>query len=243
VNEFHVRPGADRRFAQSGARAGVPPTSSRATAGGWYLVVTVLSAGVLAAIPFWHAWSRLRTERLRTLALVYTAIDVVLVVLASATPDRATPSSGNQAISTISGFVALAVIVAGCIQLRGIRRDVSAAPRSIPVDADPVMARAVAARQRRSEARKLWTSDPALARELGIGRPDLRRGFDDGGLVDLNGAPAAVIAGVCGIGQQQAEAVVAARAARGGYFNLGEVFVDVPLPDSVQGALTEHAVV
>ena len=90
----------------------------------------------------------------------------------------------------------------------------------------------------------MWVSDPALAQELGVGRPDLRRGFDDGGLVDLNGAPAAVFAQVCGIDVRQAEAIVAAREARGGtYYNVGELFVDVPLPSHVQQLLTDRALV
>jgi hypothetical protein len=217
--------------------------TQRLGAGAWYFVVTVLSGGLLAAIPYWHAWSQLRTSKLRTLALACTAVDVFLVVLISLTPDQA-HRSGNDPLSTIRGFIVLAVVIAACIQLRGIRRAVYSAPRVIPMDDDPVLARARASRQRREEARKLWRADPALARDLGIGRPDLARGFDDGGLIDLNAAPAPLIARVCGIEQQQADAIVAARTARGGsYFNLGEVFVDVPLPESVQGALTEHAVV
>jgi len=53
------------------------------------------------------------------------------------------------------------------------------------------------ARARRADARRLAAVDPPLARELGIGRPNLRRGLDDGGLVELNTAPAAVIAHLC----------------------------------------------
>jgi hypothetical protein len=138
----------------------------------------------------------------------------------------------------------LAVVIVACIQLRGIRREVYATPRAVPALADPAVARALAGRQRRDEARKMWVSDPSLARELGVGRPDLRRGFDDGGLVDLNSAPAAVIAQVCGIDQQHAESIVAARQARGGtYFNLGELFIDVSLPPHVQQLLTDRALI
>ena len=90
----------------------------------------------------------------------------------------------------------------------------------------------------------MWNSDPSLARELGVGRPDLRRGFDDGGLIDVNSAPAAVIAQVCGIEGHQAEVIVEARQARGGtYFNLGELFVDVSLPPHVQQQLVDRAIV
>ena len=81
-----------------------------------------------------------------------------------------------------------------------------------------------------------------LARELGVGRPDLGRGFDDGGLVDLNSAPTAVIAQVCGLDLELAQSIVAARQARGGtYFNLGELYVDVSLPPRVQETLNDRA--
>jgi hypothetical protein len=224
------------------AKTGRQPVSPNG-GGVWYFVLTVLSAGFLAAVPFWHAWTRLRRPAVRTMALIYTAIDVFLVVLLALTPDRKPDgSSGNDVISTIAGFTVCAVVVVAWIQLRGIRRDVYAAPRAVPAQADPLVARALAARQRREEARRMWVADPALARELGIGRPDLGRGFDDGGLVDLNHAPVAVVARVCGIDPALADAIVAARTARGGtYFNLGELFVDLPLPADVQDVLTERA--
>ena len=85
--------------------------------------------------------------------------------------------------------------------------------------------------------------DPALRQDLGIGRPDLGRDYDDGGLIDVNTAPAAVIAGVCGIDVPYADAIVAGRTARGGsYYNLGELLVEVPLPPHVQEQLRERAV-
>lgn len=83
-----------------------------------------------------------------------------------------------------------------------------------------------------------------MSRRRRCGRPDLKRGFDDGGLVDLTSAPAGVISSVCGIDQRHTDAIVTARAARGGqYFNLGELFVDVPLPEHVQSGLEERVVV
>ena len=68
-------------------------------------------------------------------------------------------------------------------------------PAPAPPAADPAVAAVLAARARRDEARRIVSRDPAMARELGIGRPDLRRAYDDGGLVDLNNAPAQAIAG------------------------------------------------
>ena len=222
-----------------------PSVGDRLARGGWYFAVTILTAGSLAAVPFWHAAKRLGRESVRRLALLYTALDVLLAVLMALTPEpNPDGSPGNEAISTIGGLTMMAVVVTACVLLRGLRREVYGAPGTTPTGADPAVTRALAARQRRTEARELRAEDPALARELGIGRPDLDRGYDDGGLVDLNTAPAPVIAAVCGIGPEPAEGIVAARVARGGtWFNLGEVLVDVNLPTWVQEQLREHAVV
>jgi DNA uptake protein ComE-like DNA-binding protein len=119
---------------------------------------------------------------------------------------------------------------------------VYAAAPALLAQADPALGRVLAARARREEARRLFGQDPSLARELGIGRPDLGREYDDGGLVDINTASADVIAGVSGIEPKYAEALVAARGG-GGWFNLGEVLVDLDLPPHVQEQLREHAVV
>jgi len=240
-------------YSQSHAPGGTPPGAAtgqataiqRLEAGGWYFAVTIFTAGFLAAVPFWHAARKLDRPTVKRLALIYTALDAFLVVLMILTPDpNADGSSGDSAISTIGGMTATAVVIVGCLQLRSLRRDVYGRPGARPASADPAVARALAARQRRTEARQLWAKDPALARELGIGRPDLGRGYDDGGLVDLNTAGAPLIATVAGIEQEHAEGIVAARTTRGGtYFNLAEAFVDVSLPPHVQEQLREHAVV
>jgi hypothetical protein len=43
--------------------------------------------------------------------------------------------------------------------------------------------------RRRDESRRIAATDPRLARELGIGRPDRPTGYDDGGLLDVNHLP------------------------------------------------------
>jgi hypothetical protein len=50
--------------------------------------------------------------------------------------------------------------------------------------------------------------DVELARELGIGRPDLPRQMDDGGLIDLNHVPVSVMAGLLGLSEADAAKVV-----------------------------------
>jgi hypothetical protein len=226
------------------AGGGAPTPSPRTQGGTWYFVLTILTGGFLAAVPFWHAANRLGRPEVRRLAAIYTVADAYLVMLMILTPPtKPDGSSGNSAISTLGGFSVLMIVVVACIQLRSLRREVYGGGAVRSSAGDPLIARALAARARRAEARKLSAQDPALGRELGIGRPDLGRGYDDGGLVDLNSAPAEVIARVCDIERPCADAIVAGREARGGtYFNLGELLVDLPLPPHIQEQLQERAI-
>lgn len=108
---------------------------------------------------------------------------------------------------------------------------------------DPAVRAALAARARRDAARKLAADDPLLARELHIGRPDLTRSYDDGGLVDLNGAPAHVIARVCGIPLDVATTIVDVRNGRGQPFsNVDELFVLADLAVTEWDRIRDRAV-
>src|SRR4051794_41169045 len=95
----------------------------RFRAGGWYFVVTIVFAGALAAIPFWHATARLGRPGVRRLALIYTVADVLLVVLIGLSPRRADGTSSNSFVSTVGGVVALVVMIAACVQLASLRRE------------------------------------------------------------------------------------------------------------------------
>lgn len=68
-----------------------------------------------------------------------------------------------------------------------------------------------AGRRKRHEARELLRRDPSMARDLRIGRPDLPRQYDDGGLVDVNSAPVEVLQGALGLSPEQAARLVEAR--------------------------------
>ncbi|MEI4273419.1 hypothetical protein TEK04_16990 [Klenkia sp. LSe6-5] len=199
-------------------------------------------------MPFWHAAQRLQRADVRRWAVVFTAVTVYLVVLMALTPEQNPDgTSGNPAISTLGGFSALTAAVVAVVRLNGLRREVygGAVQPNRLVHADPAIAAVLAARQKRAEARDLLTRDRPMARELGIGRPDLGRGFDDGGLVDINGAPATVIAQRCDLTPAQVAAVVAARDGRAGsgWFTVDEVLIDVPLPSDVAERIRERAFV
>ncbi len=77
----------------------------------------------------------------------------------------------------------------------------------------------------RSQARELAQRDPLVAVEMGIGRPD-RAGAADGGVVDVNNAPASTLLGLPGVDDALATRIVEARAQTGGFRSvedLGEI--------------------
>lgn len=95
-------------------------------------------------------------------------------------------------------------------------------------------------RDLRRKARELVAADPGLARELGIGRPDLDRTFDDGGLVDVNTAPADVLTQLRGITPERAARIIRIREARGPYGSVEDLSVFADLPPALTDALTDH---
>ncbi len=103
------------------------------------------------------------------------------------------------------------------------------------------MTNILAARQRRERARTLVADDPLMARELRIGRPDLARTYDDGGLVDLNSAPAAIIAQICELDATGADAIVTARGS--GFTSIDEVFILTDIPVANWDMMRDRAIV
>jgi len=209
--------------------------------------VLIATAGMFAWVPFLHAALRLKTAKARRLALIFGGLDALMYVLVAVTPQDSQGQVTSGPISTIGGLLALGTIIVGCIMVAPLRRMVyDGEPADIGDDlptVDPAIKAALAARARRDEARKLAIDDPLLARELHIGRPDMTRTYDDGGLVDLNGAAAEVIAEACGIPADIAAAIVDARSPRGEPFtSVDELFVMVDLPVSMWDRIRDRAV-
>jgi hypothetical protein len=98
---------------------------------------------------------------------------------------------------------------------------------------DPHLRRAFSRRARRALAHDILAEDPVLAAELGIGRPDLKRGFNDGGLIDVNGVPARVLARLPGFNAEMAARVVDARERHGDLESGAELVVYAHVPPEV----------
>lgn len=223
-----------------------PPRGNWFTRGGWWFLVHVLSLGLLLPVPLAHAAVRTR----RPPYVVLAVASVVLVVTAfvfNAVADRAPDGTWVGPAATLSTVAMLTSLLGGLVLLIVIRpRVFGRAPRPTGWDRpppDPAIAAALAARERRAEARRLAADDPLLARELRIGRPDLARTYDDGGLVDLNTAPGPVIARTCGIAPAHAERIVACRAAAGRFAAVDDVFAWADLPYEVWDPIRDRGVV
>ena len=117
------------------------PAEAPIRGGAWYFVLTIATAGILTAVPFWHAASRLGRPDVRKLAIVYTLAGVYLVVLAVANPRQPDGSYPSEPLQGLLGASALLVIIAGCFQLRGLRRQVYGSRGAVPVRRDPAVAR------------------------------------------------------------------------------------------------------
>lgn len=101
---------------------------------------------------------------------------------------------------------------------------------------------ALARRSLRAQARDLAQRDPALARELNIGRPDLPRAYDDGGLVDINHAPVASIQHATGLTASQAMEVTKLRGSHGPFVSAEDLSMLLELDPEVLPHLIEYTV-
>jgi hypothetical protein len=213
--------------------------------GRWYFVVTVCSAGLLAWVPFVHAGNQLRRRSVTRLAWCYAAVAVIIGTLVSLAPKDShgeIVAGAGDVFSTVGGLLAIATIALGCVQQAPLRREVYGGARPQGRAAvDPAVSAALEARERRANARQIATQDPLLARDLKIGRPDLSRTYDDGGLVDLNSASPQLIAEVCDLSLATGEEIAAARPP-GGYLAVDDVFSFVEIPVAAWDVVRDRAV-
>jgi hypothetical protein len=202
-----------------------------------WALLPVLSFGQLAPIPIIYAAVKLRTWTLWAASALYT---VATIVLWSATT---TVTSGPVEPAELSDPPGWTVpLLLGLIVVPTAHAFVVRARVFGPKPQQPALAAALQARQRREEARAIAARDPDLARELRIGRPDLPRQFDDGGLVDLNQVPASVIVHLLGLSEAEAAEVVEARDRVGGFISAEEVIAHTTLSPTLVDGIRERLV-
>jgi DNA uptake protein ComE-like DNA-binding protein len=197
-----------------------------AIAASWLLVAAPLvSLGALTGPAFAFAAVRMRSRWVGLSAGIYVALAVTMATTAGA-------ADGSPADATFGAALAVNTLGAATHALI-IRGRVARGHEAPPPQPDPIVARAIAQRDRRRQARTILANDPQLALELGIGRPDLPRQYDDGGLVDVNHVPAELLAGLPGMTTQLAERIMAARGRPLGLSSVEDLVVYAGIPPDV----------
>lgn len=196
-----------------------------------WVLIPLLTLGLLAFVPFAHAAAKLQHRRLWLVAACYA---VVAVGLFGPLADASNTSDLGAALFTAAWF---ALIVGSTVHALVLRRRVFSPPA-----VQPAMAAALADRELRQQARAIVAGDPALARELRIGRPDLPRQFNDGGLVDVNHVPNQVLAERLGLSPAEAARVVEARERLGGFSSAAELCAFAEVPDATIDLVQERLV-
>jgi DNA uptake protein ComE-like DNA-binding protein len=192
----------------------------------WWTSVPIWSLGFLSFVPFLAFAVIERRKRDWAVFAGYLAATVALVAtlaLVNANSD-AEAAAGGLFMTVLVGCAA----IHACILFRPGRARLSLeAARRRNQEA------VVGARSRiehRNDARRIFQTNLALARELRIGRPDLPREYDDGGLVDVNRVPSAVLTAQLGLTPQEVTNVIAARDKLGKFDSADELRDHAELP-------------
>ena len=93
----------------------------------------------------------------------------------------------------------------------------------------------------RQRAKQLAKQNPSLAREIGVGRPDVE-GAADAGLVDVNNASVSVIEKLPGVDDVLATRIVEARAQVDGFSSVEDLGIALDLPGDLVEDLRDRVV-
>ncbi|MFG1998868.1 helix-hairpin-helix domain-containing protein [Spirillospora sp. NPDC048911] len=213
--------------------APVPPPAPTTPTGILWAFVPFLTFGFGTPFSFLYAAVRRGSASLGATAAGY-GVGLGMVLLLT--------NAGDAVLGAIGAFMLMMLWIAGTVHAFAVRPSVF--PRSGPRSRQNEYAIHVAKYRRmlREDARLIVSEDPALAHELHIGRPDLPRAYDDGGLIDVNHAPAAVLSTLPGITTEQVERILRRRDGQGSFISAEELAVDADLPPDLLPHLTEYAI-
>jgi hypothetical protein len=181
----------------------------------WLWVLPVVSMGLLSFVPPIAIAAKARTQQAWMWAGGLAAAWLLGFSLIGS-------SETDSATSDVGMLIYLAVWIGAIIYVLVMGPKVVWPPKNtyVPVGPPPpppydpnvaAVADVQARRVKREEARAIARRDPSMARDLRIGRPDLPRQYDDGGLVDVNSAPAEVLRQSLGLTSDEAANLVEAR--------------------------------
>lgn len=182
-----------------------------------------------------------RRVRLSVYAAVYLMCTAIAwTTFGGAAEDATGTPSGARA--DIGGTMLLALTVFSTVHAFRLRREVFGLAARNPPVAVPGMAEALHRRQLREQYRELAQRDAALAREMRVGRPDLPRGFDDGGLLALNQLSEHALVAHSDLTAEEAADIVRVRTERDGLISIHDVAVFGRLTPQRAEQLREYCV-
>jgi DNA uptake protein ComE-like DNA-binding protein len=203
-------------FAQPPPRAATPGHS-------WFRGKAWLLLTVPIGLTTWAAFLYIGIRARRAQWLAWTVVYLATLAGWLALSAHHHETGAEQALGAV---LWLGTWVGGGIHAFAVSDE---AMRRIRARADPALEAARARIDRRNMGRHLLATQPALARELGVGRPDVP-GADDYGLIDVNHCPAAVLTRLPGITEELAGRIVAERAQVGGFSSTDDLGVTLDLP-------------
>jgi hypothetical protein len=192
-------------------------TVKRPTRGWWWVALTLFPFGWGTWAAFLMAGLRTNVRRWKLYAAGYALLAALPWVL-----DALIAGDGGD---TAAG---LALIVGWPF---GIVHALIVRPRYVALIDGGLTAAREAAEERlraREEALEIAARDPALAREMGIGRPD-RPGAADGGVIDVNSATPDVLERLPGIDAATARRIAQVRAEVDGFTSLADLGMTLEL--------------
>jgi DNA uptake protein ComE-like DNA-binding protein len=209
----------------------MPPEPPHSQGVLWALT-PLLTAGLATPFTFTYAAVRRRSAGLAASSAAY----FVGWGAAFAFMDSGWP------LSVLASMLMMILWLGGSVHALAVRTTVY--PRRPPRDRANEHAVHVAKHRRtlREEARALAAEDPALAHEVGIGRPDVPRAYDDGGLIDINHAPPFVLALLPGMTSELVERIDRIRREQGPFVSVEELAVNADLPPDLVPRLGEYAI-
>jgi DNA uptake protein ComE-like DNA-binding protein len=196
-------------------------------------------AWLLLTLPLgfttWAAFLYIGIRARRARWLVWAGVYAATLAAWGALDSPAHPSSTAKALGAAFWLVTW---IGGGIHAFAVSND---AVRRIQSRADPAVEAAKARIERRAAGRDLLASQPALAREVGVGRPDIA-GADDYGLVDVNHAPAAALTRLPGVTSDLASRIASQRAQTGGFSSVEDLGMLLDLPAAMVDLMRDMAV-
>lgn len=199
-----------------------------------WAILPLVTLGFLTPAIFLHATIKMRSRMVGISAAAYT--------IGAATLLATSDSDGGPRNAAFGTALVLNMFVATGHALAIRRRMFFSTPQPSTAGNDQAVALARHRRRLREEARALVQRDPALAAELRVGRPELPRNYDDGGVVDMNHAPGHVIATVPGMTPELVERILQAREAARVFSSAEELSVTADLPVDLNDELAEYSV-